>query len=63
MSFIELPLHTGHCPRWLFKRMVKLSELILNVMIEEYGVKTLIDRLSNPLWFQCFSTLIGFRLG
>jgi len=32
----ELPLHGGKAPRWLFKRMVKLSGAILDYMSYEY---------------------------
>ena len=31
----NLPLHGGTAPKWLFKRMVKLSEGIMQVIIHE----------------------------
>jgi len=34
---VELPLHGGKAPRWLFDRMVKLSSAITDVIIYEYG--------------------------
>lgn len=56
----NLPIHGGHPPRWLFKRMVKLSGAIVEVILEEYGVHEFLERISNPYWFQCFSCVIGF---
>ena len=56
----NLPLHGGKAPRWLFKRMVKLSKGITSVMIHEYGQETFLKRLSDPFWFQALSCVLGF---
>jgi uncharacterized protein len=56
----NLPLHGGKAPSWLFKRMVKLSRGIADVMIEEYSRDEFIKRLSNPFWFQALSCVLGF---
>ncbi len=56
----NLPLHPGHAPRWLFKRMVKLSGEIARIIILEFGTQELLRRLSDPYWFQAFSCVIGF---
>ena len=56
----NLPMHTGHAPRWLWTRMVKLSKAISEVILEEYGQKELLERISDPYWFQSFSCVIGF---
>ncbi|MEF8847546.1 MAG: DUF763 domain-containing protein [Candidatus Thermoplasmatota archaeon] len=56
----NLPLHGGKAPRWLFKRMVKLSEGIIDAIILEHGVKEFFKRLSDPFWFQAFSCVLGF---
>jgi len=56
----NLPLHGGKAPRWLFKRMVQLSEGIIDVMIHEYGQETVLKRLSDPFWFQALSCVLGF---
>lgn len=56
----NLPLHGGKAPRWLFKRMVQLSEGIIEVIIHEYGHETLLKRLSDPFWFQALSCVLGF---
>ncbi len=56
----DLPLHNGSAPRWLFKRMVRLSQGIVEVMIEEHGRKEFLRRLTDPNWFQAFACTIGF---
>ncbi len=56
----NLPMHGGHAPRWLWTRMVKLSKAISEVILEEYGQKEFLERISNPYWFQSFSCVIGF---
>ncbi len=56
----DLPLHGGKAPRWLFKRMVRLSKGITEVIIDEYGVDEFIKRITDPNWFQALSCTIGF---
>ncbi|MEM2137124.1 MAG: DUF763 domain-containing protein [Candidatus Methanomethylicia archaeon] len=56
----ELPLHYGKAPRWLFKRMVKLAGEILEIMYNEFGEIKIMERITNPLWFQAFSNVLGF---
>lgn len=56
----NLPLHSDHPPRWLWKRMVKLSGAITEAILEEYGPNEFLKRISNPYWFQSFSCVIGF---
>ena len=55
-----LPLHGGKAPRWLFSRMVRLGALISGVMIDEYGTSGLMDRLTDPMWFQALACAIGY---
>ncbi|AHL22083.1 DUF763 domain-containing protein [Thermococcus nautili] len=55
----ELPLHGGHVPAWLAQRMRKLTRLVLILAVDEYGTKGLLERLSDPVWFQAFNNLIG----
>lgn len=59
-SATELPLHGGKAPRWLFHRMVKLSGAISEVIIDEFGADDLLQRLSDPNWFQALSCAIGY---
>lgn len=56
----NLPLHYGTVPGWLFERMELLAGEISRVIIEEYGQKELLARLSHPFWFQSFACVLGF---
>jgi uncharacterized protein len=56
----NLPLHPGRCPPWLFKRMKVLSGKISELIINEYGTKELLRRLSDPYFFQSLACVIGF---
>ncbi len=56
----HLPLHHGHAPKWLFKRMVLLARNIVLVLTEEYDAVELLKRLSDPFWFQAFGCVLGF---
>lgn len=59
-STINLPLHNGHAPSYLIRRMIKLSYAISKVLIDEYGQQEFLRRLSDPLWFQAFGCVPGF---
>ncbi len=56
----DLPLHGHHCPRWLFERMVRLSSAVIEAIVEEYGPAEVLERLSDPFWFQAFGCVVGF---
>ncbi|MBX4189896.1 DUF763 domain-containing protein [Candidatus Parcubacteria bacterium] len=53
-------LDHGHCPPWLFERMVKLGREIVRVMVEEYGPHEFVARLGDPVWFQSLGTVLAF---
>ncbi|WP_175059639.1 DUF763 domain-containing protein [Thermococcus sp. 2319x1] len=55
----ELPLHGGHVPRWLALRMKRLAELVLKLLVDEYGTQGVLERLADPVWFQALNNLIG----
>ncbi|MBN1353937.1 MAG: DUF763 domain-containing protein [Candidatus Omnitrophica bacterium] len=55
-----LPLHYGSAPRWLFERMVKLSREIILAISGDFGAEDLLERLSDPYWFQAFGCALGF---
>ncbi|MGA6923380.1 MAG: DUF763 domain-containing protein [Nitrososphaeraceae archaeon] len=57
---INLPLHGGHAPAYLVRRMIKLSYAISKVIVDEYGGHDFLRRLSDPLWFQAFGCVLGF---
>jgi len=56
----DLPLHKGACPFWLFERMVKLSRAIIEAIVYEFGREEVLNRFSDPYWFQSFGCLLGF---
>ncbi len=56
----DLPLHGGHCPPWLFEKMKKLSEAMVEVIILEFSRPELLYRLSQPGWFQSLGCVLGF---
>ncbi len=37
----------------------KLTRLVLKLAVEEYGTRGLLERLSDPVWFQAFNNVIG----
>ena len=55
----QLPLDTGRCPSWLFERMKRLTRGITIAIIEEFGEDEFLRRLSDPIWFQSLSCVIG----
>ncbi len=59
-GIVDLPLHGGKAPPWLFRRMVKLAGGISEAIVEEYGEKTLLGRISDPFWFQALSCVLGY---
>src|SRR6186713_1054950 len=59
-GYASLPLHGGKAPAWLFSRMVLLSREILAHIVEEYGAREVLRRLSDPFWFQAFGCVLGF---
>ncbi|RUM86890.1 MAG: DUF763 domain-containing protein [Thermodesulfatator sp.] len=56
----DLPLHGGRAPRWLFERMVRLARALSLVILEEFGRREFLRRLSDPFWFQALGCLLGF---
>ena len=57
---VTLPLHGGKAPKWLFERMTSLSREIMYLMASEYPVTEILERLSDPLWFQALGCVLGF---
>ncbi len=57
---VDLPLHPGKCPPWLFKRMKPLARAISRIIIDGQGTAGLLRRLSDPMFFQAFSCVLGF---
>lgn len=59
-STIDLPLHDGHAPRWLFNLMKELGSEICDILILEYGTEEFLRRVSDPLWFQSLGCVLGY---
>ena len=59
-AIVLLPLHSGKAPRWLFGRMVELARCITDIVINEYGRDGLLERLSDPWFFQSLSCVLGY---
>lgn len=55
-----LPLHYGHPPEFLYRRMVRLGGILSELIIEKYGSREYLERLSDPFWFHSLSLAIGF---
>ena len=53
-------LDYGKCPSWLFERMVKLGQQMIEVIVEEYGPEEFIKRIGDPVWFQSLGTVLAF---
>ncbi len=59
-GYANLPLHGGKAPSWLFKRMKVLAGSIAELMAIEFGPEAVLDKLSDPFWFQCLGCVLGF---
>jgi len=57
---VDLPLHTGQCPPWLFERMTRLSRAILLLLVREQGRQAVLEKMADPFWFQALGCLLGF---
>lgn len=55
-----LPLHYGHPPEFLYKRMVRLGGILSELILEKYGTRDYLERLADPFWFHSLSLAIGF---
>lgn len=56
----NLPLHYGKAPSWLFERMSVLSREIISSITMEFGPTGLLDKISDPYWFQALGCVLGF---
>jgi hypothetical protein len=55
----DLPLHSGHVPKWLADRMTRLGAIMTQAIVHHYGRDEFIRRLANPFWFQSFGAEMG----
>jgi uncharacterized protein len=56
----DLPLHGGKAPKWLFERMKQLAPAVVEAIVIEQGPAAVLERLSDPHWFQAFGCVLGF---
>ena len=59
-GIVNLPLHYGKAPPWLFERMTLLAREITRALVTEFGPGEVLRRLSDHFWFQAFGSLLGF---
>jgi len=55
-----ITLDYGKCPKWLFERIKSLGGIMSEIIIEEFGIEEFLKRLSHPVWFQTFGSLLAF---
>jgi hypothetical protein len=55
----DLPLHYGKVPIWLAQRMSALGGAIVEAIVMEYGRDSLLQKLSDPFWFQSLGCVLG----
>src|SRR4051794_2950000 len=55
----DLPLHGGYVPSWLAHRMTRLGVAITESIVYHYGRSAFLSRLSDPMWFQAFGSVMG----
>src|SRR3954462_10898417 len=55
----DLPLHNGHVPLWLSERMAKLGLAITEAILCDCGKAEVLQRLSDPFWFQSLGAVMG----
>ena len=58
-SYADLPLHYGQVPPWLYQRMSKMGVAIVEAIIQDYGKAAVLQRLSDPCWFQALGCVLG----
>ncbi|MBD3406254.1 MAG: DUF763 domain-containing protein [Candidatus Lokiarchaeota archaeon] len=56
----DLKLHPGKAPHWLVKRMIPMASAVCEFIVDEYGPEVLLERLSDPVWFQALSNALGY---
>jgi len=60
IGIMQLPLHNGKAPYWLTQRMKRLAYYIVKIIIHEHGSDELLEKLSDPLWFQALGCVLGY---
>jgi uncharacterized protein len=58
-AYADMPLHYGRVPKWLAERMSALGVAIVEAIVMEYGKSAVLQRLSDPFWFQSLGCVLG----
>jgi uncharacterized protein len=56
----SLPLHGGRAPAYLFERMRQLAPAVVEAIVVDHGPGVVLEKLSDPHWFQAFGCVLGF---
>ncbi|MHA2163179.1 MAG: DUF763 domain-containing protein [Candidatus Thorarchaeota archaeon] len=56
----DLKLHPGKAPHWLVKRMMPMASALCEFIVNEFGTLELLRRLSDPVYFQALSNVLGY---
>lgn len=56
----DLRLHPGRAPHWLVKRMIPMADSLCEFIVDEFGTHELLRRLSDPVYFQALSNVLGY---
>jgi hypothetical protein len=59
-STTDLPLHHGKAPSWLTIRMKALASQIFAILSDEYDAEWILQKIADPVWFQCLCCLLGY---
>jgi len=57
---LDLPLHYGKCPPWLFDKMKRLARAIVECIVYEKGPEVFLEKLSDPYFFQSLGCVLAF---
>ena len=57
----SLPLHFGKPPQFFLERMSKLTEAVIESVVQSYGPNEVLTRFSDPLWFQSLAAVGGMQ--
>ena len=56
-----LPLHYGKPPELLYRKIVRLTGQICELISETYGTQELIWRMGDPVWFHSLSLVLDYK--
>ncbi|RDE16691.1 MAG: DUF763 domain-containing protein, partial [Candidatus Thorarchaeota archaeon] len=56
----NLRLHPGRAPHWLIQRMMPMASALCEFIVDEYGTVELLRRISDPVYFQALSNVLGY---